>query len=196
VNRHGAKRPLIIGPTIAALGFILFAVPGIGGSYWTTFFPAILVLGLGMAISVAPLTTTVMGAVKTQQAGVASGINNAVARTASLLAIALLSPLVAAIFNATLDAQLTQFQISSTVQQLLAPERVKLAGAQIPPGLDAAVSATLKTAIATSFVSSFRVVMIVAAGLAITSAIVAAVMIQPERRQQPEDRQRDAHHPL
>jgi EmrB/QacA subfamily drug resistance transporter len=196
VSRYGAKRPLIIGPTIAALGFILFAVPGIGGSYWTTFFPAILVLGLGMAISVAPLTTTVMGAVKTQQAGVASGINNAVARTASLLAIALLSPLVAAIFNATLDAQLTQFQISSTVQQLLAPERVKLAGAQIPPGLDAAVSATLKTAIATSFVSSFRVVMIVAAGLAITSAIVAAVMIQPERRQQPEDRQRDAHHPL
>jgi hypothetical protein len=92
-----------------------------------------------------------------------------------------LSPVVAAIFNASLDVQLAQLQISPTVQQLLAPERIKLAGAQIPSGLDAALSATLKTAIATSFVSSFRVVMVIAAGLAIASAIVAAVMIRPQR---------------
>lgn len=178
VSRYGAKRPLMIGSAIAAVGFALFAVPGIGGSYWTTFFPAVLVLGLGMAISVAPLTTTIMGAVRTQQAGVASGINNAVARTASLLAIALLSPLVAWVFNATLDARLAQLQISPAVQQLLAPERIKLAGAQIPLGLDETVSTTLKTAIAESFVSSFRAVMIIAAGLAIASALIAASMIR------------------
>jgi EmrB/QacA subfamily drug resistance transporter len=181
VSRYGAKQPLIIGPTIAAIGFALFAVPGIGGSYWTTFFPAVLVLGFGMAISVAPLTTTIMSAVKTQQAGVASGINNAVARTAGLLAIALLSPIVALVFNSALDARLTRLQVSPAVRQLLAPERIKLAGAQIPRGLGEGVSAALKSAIAESFISSFRAVMIIAAGLAIASAFAAAFMIQPQQ---------------
>lgn len=134
-----------------------------------------------MAISVAPLTTTIMGAVKTQQAGVASGINNAVARTAGLLVIALLSPLVASMFNSRLDSKLAQLQIPPVVQHLLAPERIKLAGAQIPLGLNEAVSATLRSAIAESFVSRFRVVMIIAVGLAIASALTAAVMIQPQR---------------
>src|SRR6202049_1305009 len=60
VARYGPRSPLIIGPVIAALGFVLFAVPSVGGSYWKTFFPAIIVLGFGMAVTVAPLTTVVM----------------------------------------------------------------------------------------------------------------------------------------
>jgi EmrB/QacA subfamily drug resistance transporter len=180
VSRYGAKRPLIIGPSIAAVGFALFALPSIGGSYWTTFFPAIAVLGFGMAISVAPLTTTVMGAVKVEQAGTASGINNAVARTASLLAIAVFSLIISYAFNSALDTRLTQLQIPFEVQQMLEPQRVKLAGAEIPPGSSQAVASVLKQAIAQSFVSSFRYCMLIASGLAIVSAIVAALMIKQQ----------------
>lgn len=177
ISRYGAKRPLVIGPNIAALGFVLFAVPGIGGSYWTTFFPAIVVLGLGMAISVAPLTTAVMGAVSSQQAGIASGVNNAVARTASLLAIAVFSLIIATAFNYQLDRHLTELNVPSTVQQVLSDQRDKLAGAEVPASAGE-FQPVLEQAIDQAFVDSFRLVMLIAAGLAIASAGIAARMIK------------------
>lgn len=95
VVRTGARIPLVLGALLAAGGFLAYALPGSGGSYWTTFFPAAVLLGCGGALFVAPLTTVVMDAVKVEHAGVASGVNNAVARTAGLLGIAALGIVVA-----------------------------------------------------------------------------------------------------
>ena len=178
VNRYGAKRPLIVGPIVTAIGFAMLALPGVGGSYWQTFFPAVVVLGLGMSISVAPLTTTVMAAVPVRQAGIASGINNAVARTAGLLAIAVLGLVVAQVFNRRLDTRLAALAVPTDVLRLLADQRVKLAGAEIPNSVAGSLQSAIEQAIDQSYIDSFRLTMLIAAGLALVSAIAAAAMIQ------------------
>jgi EmrB/QacA subfamily drug resistance transporter len=182
VERYGARRPLIMGPLAAAGGFALFAVTGIGGSYWTTFFPAILVLGIGMTISVAPLTTTVMSAVEERHAGLASGINNAVARTAGLLAIAALGVILLAVFNRELDRRLAGLDVPPAARQALEAERTRLTAIEIPASLDAGTRERIRTAVDESFVTGFRTVMGVAAGLALLASASAAGMIGERER--------------
>ncbi|HXP92214.1 MAG TPA: MFS transporter [Candidatus Binatia bacterium] len=115
VARIGARLPLTVGSILAAAGFVAYALPGSDGSYWTTFFPAAAILGCGGAFFVAPLTTTVMDAVAVEHAGVASGINNAVARTAGLLGIAALGIVVA-----LAPSLLAGFRVAMTVSAALA----------------------------------------------------------------------------
>ena len=192
MSRYGAKLPLIIGPLIAAAGFVLFAIPGIGsgeGSYWITYFPAVVVLGLGMAISVAPLTTAVLGAVESQRAGIASGVNNAVARLAGLLAIAVLGIVMVSVFSSNLEGHLTTLNISPEVRQQIDAQRTKLAGMEIPAGVSPDLVASLETAIDDSFVAGFRVVMLTAAGLAIASSISAAILIEGKKQDSTEREQ-------
>ena len=132
VDRFGARLPLTIGPIVAAMGIALFAVPGSGASYWTTVLPAMIVLGLGMAISVAPLTTTVMAAVDEQHAGTASGINNAVSRIAGMLAVAILGSVAVGIFGSALDARLAKLPVEPETRLVLEAEVPKLAEATVP----------------------------------------------------------------
>lgn len=181
VDRYGSRVPLIVGPLIAALGFGLLALPGTSGSYWTTFFPAITVLGFGMTVTVAPLTTTVMGSVGPQRAGLASGINNAVSRTASLLSIAAFGLAAYGRFGQSLMQRLDELGVSSAIRQQLAQERRKLAAASLPASLPEDLRRAVRAGIDSAFVDAFRVVMLLAAGLAVGGALCAWLLIDGRR---------------
>ena len=183
IARFGAKLPLVVGPLIAAVGFGLFAIPGLGGGYWTTYFPAVVVLGIGMAITVAPLTTAVMGAVDARRAGIASGINNSVARTASLLAIAVLGIAVSVAFGSQLGSRLDGAALDAETRAAMRDQADDLAAAEAPPGVDAATRATIDGIVARSFLAAFRIVMLIAAMLAIASAVCAWLLVEgkPDR---------------
>ena len=178
VTHYGAKLPLVIGPSVTALGFLLFAVPGTEGSYWTTFFPAVTVMGLGMSLVIAPLTTTAMNSVSGRHSGLASGVNNAVSRTGSLLAIPVLGIFVFVAFSAGLDARVANLDLPPQAQQQLEEEKVNLGGAEVPEGLGGETSTAVERAIDEAFVAGFRTAMFVAAGLALMSAVAAAILIE------------------
>jgi EmrB/QacA subfamily drug resistance transporter len=178
VARYGPRAPLIVGPLVAALGFVLFAVPSLGGSYWRTFFPAIVVLGFGMTVTVVPLTTLVMNSVDQDRVGTASGINNAIARVAGVLSIAVLGIVMVDAFGSRLDRNLAQLSLPPQVLQAIRAEKIKLAGLQLPDDLDPVTQATLRQAVEAAFVFGFRIVMLICAGLSVASAAVAAAMIR------------------
>lgn len=180
VAHYGARSPLIVGPLIAALGFVLFAAPSVGDSYWKAFFPAMLVLGFGMALTVAPLTTVVMNSVEQGRVGTASGINNAVARVAGVLAIAVLSIVMVNAFGSRLNRGLTDLVLPPAILQQVQADVIKLAGLPVPTGLDPGTTAAVRQLIAQAFVSGFRIVMLICAGLSVASAVVAGFMI-PKR---------------
>jgi predicted MFS family arabinose efflux permease len=177
VSRYGPRNPLIIGPLIAAAGFALFAAPGIGGSYWATFFPAFVVLGFGLAVSVAPLTTVVMNSVDQDHAGTASGINNAVARVAGVLAIAILGIVMVSAFSFSLQHALTGVGLSADVLHEIRSNAIRLGALEPPSNLDASTSAMIRAAISKAFLFGFRLVMLICAGLSAASSAVAWLMI-------------------
>ena len=182
VRRYGAKLPLVIGPLVAAIGFALFAVPAVGADYWSKFFPAFVVLGLGMAISVTPLTTTVMNAVPGNRVGIASGINNAISRAAGLLAIAVFGIVMLQVFNHALDRHLTKIDISTSARQSLDDQRINLAAATLPNEIAPATRDAVRNAIDESFVAGFRRVMLVGAVLALASGITSWLLINGRKR--------------
>lgn len=181
VDRVGARLPLTVGPLVAGVGFALFALPGTAAHYWTTFFPALLVLGLGMSICVAPLTTTVMTAVPDHVAGTASGINNAISRLAGLLSIALLGIVMVSFFSQGLAQNLAMLNLPSEVEATMLANRTDLANVAIPTALSPEEQTVARMAVAEAFVYGFRVVSWIGAALAFGSAAIAWWAIRPAK---------------
>jgi MFS family permease len=185
VTRYGEKLPLMVGPVLAAAGFVLFAIPGVGGSYWTTYFPAVVVLGFGMSLVFGPLSIAILNAVENEHSGLGSGVNRSVQQTAKLLGLAVLAFLVLATFDNSLDASVNALDLSPGQKVALRTEEVNLGANDILEGARGEDRVAIDRAVDQAFVSAFRFAMFVSAGMALASAIAAALLIQGKKGNKP-----------
>lgn len=184
MDRVGARLPLTIGPIITGFGFMAFALPGVTdgpSDYWFTFFPAIVLVGIGMGITVAPLTTAVMSSAPSSQSGVASGINNAVSRTAGVLAVAVMGALALVAFRETFMTNLEGLRLPNDTMAAL-ENRAEDLGRTSTDGLDlsAEQEATVQRYVRESFADTWRVLSIFAAALTWLSALLGFMIIRNE----------------
>lgn len=180
IARFGVKRPLILGPLIVALGFVLFGFTGLGGSFWLTFFPAVIVMAIGMSIIIAPLTTAVMSSAPNRLSGTASGINTAINSTANVLAVAVLGVVALSVFNVSVDRQLRSIDLAPQTISEIEAETVKLANAQAPTSLPQEQQDVVNHVFDLAFINAFRILMVVCAGLAIIAAGVSYYLIESD----------------
>ncbi|MBC8170647.1 MAG: MFS transporter [Anaerolineae bacterium] len=182
IDRYGPRLPLTVGPFIVGCGFLMLALPGLTagiGDYWVTYFPAMVTLGAGMGITVAPLTTAVMTSVPSSQSGIASGINNAVTRSAQVLATAIFGAVALVMFSNALAGQSVGLALPAATQQALLAGARELGNTPIPTGLAAGTADAAQMAVKLAFVDMFRLIMVIAAGMAWLSALLAALIIAP-----------------
>jgi EmrB/QacA subfamily drug resistance transporter len=177
LDRFGARWPLIIGPALTAAGFVLLAD---AVSYRATL-GAMTVLGFGMVITVAPLTTAVINAVPPHRTGIASGINNAVASLGSLLVIAILGGVAVNAFDRALDTRLAQLAAPAAVRSAVAAARGGLVMPTVPAGLEATQRQQARAIVADAIAETVRRALWIAAALALGSSLVAALTIPPRR---------------
>ena len=173
-DRLGPRLPLTIGPLIASAGFLLLSLPAGDARHSASPLPALCVLGLGMAITVAPLTATVLNTVDRRDVGAASGINNAVARVAGLLAVAVFGIVVSSSFDRALERRLEGPGVSSASRRFLVGERSKLGAMRAPPGAGDAERRTIQDAVRSSLASSFQLVSMICGVLALLASACGA----------------------
>jgi MFS family permease len=176
VDRRGPRLALTIGPAIAAVGFLLFAWPGVTAGpqeFATTFLPGFLLVGAGLGLTAVPLNATVMTAVSSDRLGLASGINSSLTRLAGVCAVGLLGPIVLMSFSHALAARSAALPLEPAARVQLQQEAVKLADAQVPEGLDAGTAAAVEDAIKHAFVDGFRLAVTIAAALSAMGAVIA-----------------------
>ena len=184
VDKRGVRLPLVIGPLITSAGFFIFAYNGITsgvGDYWQTFFLSFLLIGIGMGLTVAPLTTAVMGSVSEDYSGIASGINNTVARAAGVLAVALLGALVLFSFTASIEVELDAMDISDAMKNEIMLESSKFAAAEVPVGLPEENKLAVEQLLKDSFIVAFNKVVYVASMLTFLGSIMAMIFIKPKK---------------
>jgi EmrB/QacA subfamily drug resistance transporter len=184
VDRYGVRIPLIIGPIITSLGFFLFSLNGITDgpeAYWQTYFISFLLIGIGMGITVAPLTTAVMGAASEDNAGIASGINNTVARAAAVLAIAVLGPVALISFNKSVDREIQGMMLTERIKNEIMLESSNFAAAEVPVGLSSINKIIIKQVYKDSFITAFNKVVYIAAILTFLGGLMALIFIRPEK---------------
>lgn len=180
-DRHGPRLLLILGPAMAGLGLLVLSLvrettgPG---AYWKTFLPGVLLFGLGMAFTVAPLTTAVMGSVSDHLSGVASGVNNALTRIANVFANAILGLLAVLLFTASLKSRVDTLPVNASVRQSIVAQAVDLGNAKAPAGLTEAEATSVRQAYRAGFVDVYVRIMRIAAGFAWAGALLAVVMIR------------------
>lgn len=185
VDKAGPRLPLVVGPAVAGLAFLVMAFSGLtpGPSrYWVSFFPGVILLGVGMGITVAPLTTAVMSSVGSKLAGTASGINNAVSRTAGVLAVAVLGALALILFAHGLSTRTAAAGISEAARASLSSEAARLGAATVPLEVSAQDAPAVQSAIKLAFVDAFRAVMIACAALAWAGALLAGLLVEKDFR--------------
>ncbi len=173
IRRFDPRTVLTVGPIITGVGFLGLALPDADAAFATGFLPAILVIGLGMTISVAPLTTVIMGAVAEHQTGVASGINNTAARLAGVISVAVLTAIAVGWFSTSLEDSLRGSAVPPAVTEDLLANASRLAELKPPDDLPPPVARTVDAAIATSYVGAFRIIVVICGLLAIGSGLVA-----------------------
>jgi EmrB/QacA subfamily drug resistance transporter len=164
---------LTIGPAVAALGLFALAIPGVGASYLTGFLPGIVILGAGMTLSVAPLTTVVMSSVEDSQAGTASGVNNTASRLAGVLAVAALTAVAVQSFAGGMEERLQGENLPREVLRHLTSNVSRLAELEAPPMASGSAAATIEGAVAHSYVATFRLLVAICGVLTALSGLIA-----------------------
>ncbi|QKJ31340.1 MFS transporter [Mucilaginibacter mali] len=183
-DKHGPKWLLVIGPATAGLGLLLLSfVTDTNGpaDYWTTFFPGVLVLGLGMSFTVAPLTTAVMTSVSDHFSGTASGINNAMTRISGVFANAIFGALAVLFFAGALQQQIEPLKLNPQEKQAIIKQANNLGNAQLPKGTDAQHKADIDKAFRKGFISAYGKIMKLSAGLGFLGAAMGLVFIKKEK---------------
>ena len=186
-DRLGPRPILILGALVSAAGLALFALPGIGGAYWSTFLPPMAAVGLGMAMSGAPITAVVLGAVEPPQAGVAAGVNNLFARLATLLAVAVIGGVMLSLFTRAIDGRAGLAALPPSLRRALVAERTSFADLSIPGFVAPPDRETLERLVAESFVSSFRAVALLCAGIAFGAGLAAATSVHTVKAAETEE---------
>ncbi|GAB4547741.1 MAG: MFS transporter [Anaerolineae bacterium] len=181
LDRIGSRIPLVLGSAITGIGYVLLAANGLTtgpDSYWGTFFPAIMALGLGMGFIVAPLTTTVMNAAPSEAVGTASGINNAVARIAGVLALAVFGAVTLTLFSNSLQERVTELGVSAEIHAAVMGQAAQLAEATPPPNVPPDTAAAIAASIKGAFIDAFQFVMLMMAVLCWFGGVMGLLLVE------------------